>query len=182
MSSTPTTHPVSAHAHPSKFSSIPVLDFSLASSPSTKPLFISQLRDALINVGFLYLSNHTVPASTVEAFIDYIPKLFALPQEVKEKIALAHSPTFLGYSRLGEEMTKGKTDHREEFAFGSRPAAKWSSGPDYWRMWGPSQVCHVCVSPLGRPFTKIFLLMPVARRVRPTRLPCRPGTIYGPTP
>ena len=94
-------HPTaSPDAQPSTFSSVPVLDYSLISSTSTKPLFISQLQHSLINVGFFYVSNHTVRASTIDPLLEFIPKLFALSQEEKEKIGRVNSPHFLGYSGL----------------------------------------------------------------------------------
>ena len=133
-------HPTaSPDAQAAKFSSIPVLDYSLISSPSTKPLFISQLQHALINVGFLYLSNHTVPASTIDSLIDYIPKFFALPQEEKEKLRMINSPHFLGYSALNGRRTQGKVDHQEHFTFGTKHETR-DRPEDYWKMWGPSQV------------------------------------------
>ena len=139
MSSTPTT--VSAHDQTSNFSSVPILDYSLVSSPSTKPLFISQLQHALINVGFLYLSNHTVPASTIDPLLDYIPKFFALPQEEKDKVWIGHTPHFLGYGGLDAESTRGKVDHREFFESSTKCETRWKEGDEeYLRMYGPSQV------------------------------------------
>ena len=159
-SSMTTVHTASTYVQTSKFSSVPVLDYSLISSPSTKPLFISQLQHALVNVGFLYLSNHTVPASTIDPLLDYIPKLFALPQEEKEKIRMVHSAHFLGYSRLDAELTRGKVDHREQFDFGTKHETRWKEGkeevvPEYWKMWGSPQVRLVCVS-LHCPSTRAF--------------------------
>jgi len=134
----------STNTNGANFSSVPILDYSLLSSPSNKPLFISQLQHALINVGFLYLSNHTVPSSTIDALMNYIPRLFDLPLHEKEKIRMVHSPHFLGYSRLGAELTRGKVDNREQFDFATRYETKWREGVDgihdYWRIWGPSQV------------------------------------------
>ena len=149
--STTPTHLTTASpedAQSSTFFSIPVLDHSFISSPPTKPLFISQLQHSLINVGFLYLSNHTVPASTIDPLIDYIPKLFALPLEEKEKIWIINSPHPLGYSRLGATMTKGKVNHQETFAFAARHETRWGEGvPEYSKQWVPSQVRLVSVSP-----------------------------------
>jgi isopenicillin N synthase-like dioxygenase len=42
-----------------------------------------------------------------------IPRLFDLSDEVKEKCNMIHSPSFLGYTRLGAETTAAKTDIRE---------------------------------------------------------------------
>ncbi|KAF5376263.1 hypothetical protein D9615_008523 [Tricholomella constricta] len=101
------------------FSSVPILDYALLES--SKPNFIAQ---------------------DIAALIDYIPKLFALPQEEKEKIRMVHSPHFLGYSRLGAELTKDKVDHGEQFDFATRHETRWREGedvPEYGRLWGPSQ-------------------------------------------
>ncbi|KAF6760261.1 iron/ascorbate oxidoreductase [Ephemerocybe angulata] len=122
------------------FSSIPLLDYSLLASPDTRQQFIDQLRHALINVGFLYLSNHTVSNDIVSSVIDYIPQLFSLPQEAKEKIRMANSEHFLGYSKLGAELTKGAVDYREQFDFATRHTSRWKEGdPDYYRLWGQPQ-------------------------------------------
>ncbi|KIM75747.1 hypothetical protein PILCRDRAFT_827037 [Piloderma croceum F 1598] len=122
------------------FSSIPVLDYSQVSDPTRKSKFIAQLRHALINVGFLYLSNSPVAQRDIDALIDHIPRLFALPQEAKDKIRMANSPHFLGYSKLGAELTRGKTDHREQFDIATPHTCRWKPGdPDYLKLWGPSQ-------------------------------------------
>lgn len=124
------------------FSRIPILDFALVNDQTHKPEFIDQLRHALINVGFLYLKNHTVPQQVVDDLIGYIPRLFDLPQEAKDKIRMANSPHFLGYSKLGVEFTKGKTDFREQFDVATPHETQWRPGaPEYLRLWGPSQVC-----------------------------------------
>ncbi|KAJ2913142.1 hypothetical protein MD484_g7277, partial [Candolleomyces efflorescens] len=122
------------------FSSVPVLDYSLLSSAETRSKFIEQLRHALVNVGFLYLSNHTVSSELTSSLIQYIPQLFALPQEEKEKIKMANSEHFLGYSKLGAELTKGAVDYREQFDFATRHDSRWKPGdPDYYRLWGSPQ-------------------------------------------
>jgi isopenicillin N synthase-like dioxygenase len=132
-------------------SRLPVLDFSLVSSPSTKPLFLSQLRHALVHVGFLYLSNHSVPATIVDTYVSYIPKLYALPQEEKDKISMMNSPHFHGYVGLATEFEPGlpKPNYRELFDFATRCETKWKEGgeeegiPDHWKTFGPAQVREV---------------------------------------
>ncbi|KAJ7762658.1 hypothetical protein B0H16DRAFT_1368907 [Mycena metata] len=121
------------------FSSVPTLDYSQTLSPASKPQFIKELQHALINVGFLYLSN--VPVKTDE-LVAYIPRLFALPQEAKDKISMANSKHFLGYNKLGAEFTKGRTDWREQFDIATPHVCRAVEGrgdPDYWSLWGPSQ-------------------------------------------
>ncbi|KXN93249.1 hypothetical protein AN958_00173 [Leucoagaricus sp. SymC.cos] len=126
------------------FSSIPILDFSLLNPdqpPPSKQTFLSHLRHALINVGFLYLKNHTVPQHIIDKLtIEHISKLFDLPQNAKDKIKMANNEHFLGYSRLGTELTKGQVDQREQFDFGTKHKCRWQKGdPDYYRLWGESQ-------------------------------------------
>jgi len=122
------------------FSSVPILDYSLLNSPLERTSFITQLRHAVVNVGFLYLSNHSVSQADIDLLVDYIPKLFALSQEAKEKIRMVHSPHFLGYSLLGTELTKGVVDQREQFDFATKHECRWREGdPDYFRLWGPAQ-------------------------------------------
>ena len=129
------------------FSSVPVLDYTLLNEN------IAQLRHALINVGFLYLSNHPVSQVDIDLLIDYIPKLFALPQEAKEKIRMVHSEHFLGYSRLGAELTKGAVDQREQFDFATKHECRWKEGdPDHLRLWGPSQVCRFLLQTVNKFF------------------------------
>lgn len=55
---------------------------------------------------------------------------------------MPNSPHFLGYSRLGAEITKGAVDYREQFDIATDHVCRWSgpTDPDYYRLWGPSQV------------------------------------------
>ena len=123
------------------FSSIPILDFSLARDPAAKPQFLEELRNALTNVGFYYLKNHTIPKEDIDAIVSYVPRFFDLPEEEKERLRMVHSPHFFGYSRFGAELTKGKVDQREQFDFGTSVVSHWKAGdPEYLKLWGPSQV------------------------------------------
>lgn len=125
----------------SNFSSVPILDYSLLSSPLGRTTFINQLRHGLVNVGFLYLSNHPVSQADTDLLIDYIPKLFALPEEAKEGMSMINSQHFFGYSRLGSEETNGVVDNREQFDFATKYECRWKKGdPDYLRLRGPPQV------------------------------------------
>ncbi|KIJ50464.1 hypothetical protein M422DRAFT_245749 [Sphaerobolus stellatus SS14] len=120
------------------FTSVPVLDYSLVKTDKQK--FLIQLRHALVYVGFLYLSNHTFPQELVDSLISYVPRLFALPQEEKDSIAMRNSQHFLGYNRFGSEFTKGATDLREQFDFASQHKNRWTPGaPEYLRLWGDAE-------------------------------------------
>ena len=123
------------------FTSIPVLSYALLSSPDSRAVFIQQLQHALVDVGFLYLEHPPVPDALFDEVIAYLPRVFGLPQERKDALRMANSPHFLGYSRLGVEMTKGAADQREQFDLATPFENKWEPGdPEYLRLWGPSQV------------------------------------------
>ncbi|KAL1983465.1 hypothetical protein VTN96DRAFT_10286 [Rasamsonia emersonii] len=124
------------------FTSIPIIDLSLASSPSTRSELLHQLRHALTSVGFLYVANHGVPEKVISDLVEALPKLFALPAQAKDEIALRNSPHFLGYSSVGAEMTAGRTDRREQVEFATELEERWAPGcgiPLYERLKGPNQ-------------------------------------------
>ena len=129
-----------------EFTAIPILDYELLLT-GKKDEFIAALRNAVVNVGFLYLRNPPIDKSNVNALIEYIPKLFDLPQEKKDRIAMTNSEHFLGYSRLGKELTKGAVDQREQFDFATKwDGRSWIPGePEYIRLFGEAQVrTHSC--------------------------------------
>ncbi|KAJ5111599.1 Oxoglutarate/iron-dependent dioxygenase [Penicillium argentinense] len=121
------------------FTSIPVLDFTQTLSPATKPGFLAQLRDTLINVGFLYLQNPPISHDVQDTFTAKGLELFHLPLEKKLKIEMVNSPHFLGYSRLGAEITALKPDHREQFDFATELPAPGPDEPLYRNICGPNQ-------------------------------------------
>jgi hypothetical protein len=65
------------------FSTIPILDLSLAKDPTTKPQFLDELRHALLEVGFLYLKNVGIPSELTQAVIKEGVSFFDLPMEEK---------------------------------------------------------------------------------------------------
>jgi len=122
--------------------SIPTIDLSKAQSPATRAALVQELRHALIEVGFLYLSNHGIQNSVIEDLVRILPVLFALPDDVKESVALIKSPHFLGYSKFGSEMTANIQDEREQFEFANELKDKYSHTtrlPLYTRLQGPNQ-------------------------------------------
>ncbi|KAJ8060268.1 hypothetical protein OCU04_010609 [Sclerotinia nivalis] len=122
------------------FSEIPVLDLSLANDPSTKPQLLKELRDVLLNIGFLFVKNHEVPTDIVDKLVQTLPDLFGIPIEEKISIALENSPHFLGYSGLGAEMTAQVKDQREQFEFATELEPTWVEGDLlYKKLVGPNQ-------------------------------------------
>jgi isopenicillin N synthase-like dioxygenase len=67
----------------SSFSSIPILDLSLARNPQTKPIFLEELRYALMEVGFLYLKKVGIPEDLWQKVIKEGIAFFDLPMEEK---------------------------------------------------------------------------------------------------
>ncbi|KAF9526905.1 hypothetical protein CPB83DRAFT_857177 [Crepidotus variabilis] len=123
------------------FTAVPILDYSLVGTPAGHSKFVIQLRHALINVGFLYLSNHPVSQDDIDLAISYAPRLFALPQGAKDAMKMTNSPHFMGYSKFGTEFTKGVLDQREQFDFATEHACRWikPGDPEHHRLWGPCQ-------------------------------------------
>lgn len=120
---------------------IPVIDLALLSDENKRPELMALLRHALINIGFIYLKNHPVPQELIDRLEDYIPRLFELPLEEKDKIPMINSPHFFGYSRFASEYTEGETDHREHFDFATPYVTRWKpGGPDHLAFYGPCQV------------------------------------------
>ncbi len=65
------------------FTSIPVLDVSRARNPETKTAFLSELRHALIEVGFFYIKNVGIPDALFQKVIEQGRAFFDIPLEEK---------------------------------------------------------------------------------------------------
>ncbi|OOQ89551.1 putative oxidoreductase, 2OG-Fe(II) oxygenase family [Penicillium brasilianum] len=121
------------------FSSVPQVDYSRLNDPSARDDELNKLREAIFVVGFLYLTN-TGLEDLIRRTHDGIPRLFELPEDVKERCNMIHSPSFLGYTRLGAETTAAKTDIREQYDFGTPGMKDWTDQDPFWqRLEGPNQ-------------------------------------------
>lgn len=116
------------------FTQIPIIDIS-----SPTPQTLSNLRTALTDIGFLYISNHSVPTSTITSLINILPDLFSLPPQAKQEIDLENSPHFLGYSAAGTETTAGKSDLREQVELATELERAPDGAPLYDGLRGPNQ-------------------------------------------
>lgn len=86
---------------PDTFTRIPILPLSAALDPATKPQFLADLRSALLNVGFLYLSETGLPEQLVKDVVAECGAFFEkLPWEEKERIEMKNEKSFLGWSRV----------------------------------------------------------------------------------
>ena len=129
---------------------IPILDLGISEDPKSRGLLLDQLRDALFNVGFLYIKNHGVPEETTSALTSRTPALFSLSDLRKSSLSKLNSPHFLGYSGFAEETTQSKPDLREQFDLATELPVIYDEhglndhdGRDlsnlYWRLRGPNQ-------------------------------------------
>jgi isopenicillin N synthase-like dioxygenase len=123
---------------------------------------LESLRRAVVNVGFLYIKNTPVSTVIQETLIKKGIEIFELPLEEKLKVEMANSKHFLGYARLGTEITAMKPDYREQFDVSKRTSfivqvgadtSKFATevpapGPDeplWHNLRGPNQVEHKCI-------------------------------------
>ncbi|KAM4067044.1 2OG-Fe(II) oxygenase superfamily protein [Hirsutella rhossiliensis] len=121
------------------FTAIPILDLSLARSPTTKPQFLAELRNALVCVGFLYVRNHSLPEQVQQEALQRSMAFFDLPLDKKLEMETVHSKHFLGYNRIDAERTGAEIDHNESIAIGPNLPAPGPEDPVYLNLQGPSQ-------------------------------------------
>jgi isopenicillin N synthase-like dioxygenase len=121
--------------------SLPILDISLlAAGHEEASRFRNELREAMHEVGFIYLAGHGVPQGLTDAMLDISRRFFELPESQKLAIENIHSPQFRGYTRVGGEITDGAVDWREQIDIGvERDTVEPGPGvADYWRLEGPN--------------------------------------------
>jgi isopenicillin N synthase-like dioxygenase len=118
------------------FDSIPVLDLSLADNPKTKPQLLSDLRHAVIDIGFLYIKNFGIDQGFLDHVCEVGKQFFTLPMEEKLRIEMKNGPHFLGYSRLGNEITARATDFREQVDIGTELSNPTKQDPRYRWLYG----------------------------------------------
>ena len=82
------------------FKEIPILDLSKARSEDKKPAFLKDLRDALLNVGFLYIKNTGIDQEVCDRVCEEGIRFFDLPDDEKLRIEMKNQNSFLGYSRV----------------------------------------------------------------------------------
>jgi len=82
------------------FQEIPILDVSLARDEATKPAFLEQLLDALLNVGFLYIKNTGIDQGLFDKVCEEGIRFFDLPEDEKLRIEMKNAKSFLGYSKV----------------------------------------------------------------------------------
>ena len=121
------------------FDTIPILDLSLARSPSTKQSFLDDLRHALLEVGFLYIKNTGIPETLIQDVVTQGKAFFDLPMEKKLEIEMKNAKSFLGYNKLGMEITRFKTDWREQVDMSTPHPVPGPDEPLYRNLLAPNQ-------------------------------------------
>jgi isopenicillin N synthase-like dioxygenase/ADP-ribose pyrophosphatase YjhB (NUDIX family) len=119
---------------------IPIIDLSVLRGPDAAAE-TARLRAALHETGFLYVTGHGVAPAVVERVFEAAREFFALPLEDRLAIDEVNSPHFRGYTQLGNELTQGRADQRDQLDVGPERQAL-ELGPDdpaYLRMTGPNQ-------------------------------------------
>ena len=79
------------------------MDLSKANDPETKPSFLKDLRDAILRVGFLYLSNTGIEEDLFDQVCKEGIAFFDLPEEEKLAIEMKNQPSFCGWSKVHSE-------------------------------------------------------------------------------
>lgn len=142
------------------FDSIPVIDLSLAFDLETKPKFLQDLRHALIDIGFLLLVNFDKYGPSQDDFAEIKQQsldFFALPDEVKKGCEMIHSPHFLGYTRLANEITAFKTDWREQIDLATELPSPGDDEPLYRQIEGPNLWPSESAIPKFRPVVTSYI-------------------------
>ncbi|KFY80240.1 hypothetical protein V499_00868 [Pseudogymnoascus sp. VKM F-103] len=88
---------------------IPVIDFrQLNGTQNERSVAFKYLDDAFQSLGFIYLSNHSIPQKLIDEAFEWSRRFFALPHDVKKRIA--HPPSgavndYLGFLEIGQVLT-----------------------------------------------------------------------------
>ncbi|KAJ5905362.1 oxidoreductase [Penicillium subrubescens] len=139
-------------------SSIPTVDYSLSTSPVTRPQFLSQLRDALVKVGFFYLKNHPISKFQQKDLLAQARELFQLSPEKKREIGMTRSKHFVGYVGLDDGLTLTKKDHRESYTLGYESPAPHPDEPVYRNLRGPNPWPDSSALPGFRSTTETYMI------------------------
>ncbi|KAK5134595.1 hypothetical protein LTR08_006251 [Meristemomyces frigidus] len=121
------------------FKEIPLLDLMEARSEKSKPVFLQKLRDALLNVGFLYIKNCGINQELYDRVCEEGIRFFDLPEQEKQQIEMKNQPSFLGYSKLGNEITAQKADWREQLDLSTPHPVRKPTDPLYHNLLAPNQ-------------------------------------------
>lgn len=121
---------------------LPVISLRRLVDGPDRAVEIARLRQVTHEVGFFYLADHGIPVELTAELFAAARRFFAQPDAVKREISNIHSPHYRGYAHIGDELTQGEVDWREQIDFAlERPARAddlanrpWQvlEGPNLW--------------------------------------------------
>lgn len=139
---------------------IPVLDLSDAFDPNFRAKFLADLRHSVIDIGFFVLTNfwtHGPSENDFNEITSQARSLFASSDAIKDEVAMVNSPHFLGYTRLGCEITAKKQDWREQIDLATELPPPFEGLPLYRQIEGPNLWPDSEALPLFRPRVERYL-------------------------
>lgn len=140
--------------------SIPILNLPDAYDATLRDKFLSDLCHSVIDVGFFVLTNFSTYGPLEKDFEELTAearKLFASSDAIKNEISMVNSPHFLGYTRLGSEITAKKQDWREQIDLATELPAPCKGLPIYRQIEGPNLWPNRDALPLFRPTVENYL-------------------------
>ncbi|KAJ3558398.1 hypothetical protein NM688_g949 [Phlebia brevispora] len=104
------------------FNEIPIIDLSHIDDPdpAAKAALVASIRDACINVGFLYVKNHGIPQEVIDGALGAAKDFFSLSEDKKMEIVNTKTPNYKGYNPLFSSSNDPDSDGdmHEGFEFG----------------------------------------------------------------
>ena len=127
-------------------SSLPVVDISsflnANASPASRSECVTKLASACHDVGFFYLTGHSIPTSTTDEILSLARDFFLEAPDAEKNQILRKDPNdeygdgARGYQRLGENVTMGKSDFQEAIDFYREDPQYLKQGPPYQHLRG----------------------------------------------
>ncbi|KAF7422336.1 hypothetical protein PC9H_010492 [Pleurotus ostreatus] len=116
-----------------------------SSSPEARRELADLIRDACVNVGFFYVSNHTIPEQVINTAIDAAKRFFALSTEEKMRLDIHATTNYKGYTALLAENTDPNNagDLHEGFDIGpegSSDPVKMDAPMAGGNVWPPDEI------------------------------------------
>lgn len=111
--------------------SIPILDLQDFHQPDRQSAFVSELGQALEQIGFFALVNHGVDAALIHAAYQAAEAFFSLPDAVKQRYEIPELNGQRGFTRFGREHAKDHPypDLKEFWHVGRERSESFSDRP-----------------------------------------------------